>query len=37
LQPISYGVSAYNNRSPQQYQTPYYRAPSGSGSGRVVG
>jgi hypothetical protein len=36
LQPISYGVSAYNNRSPQPYQTPY-RVASGSGSGKVVG
>jgi hypothetical protein len=37
LQPLTYGVSAYNNRSTQSYQSPFTRVASGSGSGRVVG
>lgn len=37
LQPISYGVNAYQNRSPASaYQSPYYTA-AGKGSGSVVG
>jgi hypothetical protein len=36
LQPIAYGVNAYQNRSAAPYQSPF-RTPSGSGSGKVVG
>jgi hypothetical protein len=36
LQPLTYGVNAYNNRSAPAYSSPYGIA-SGSGSGKVVG